>query len=50
MSQRARNEAMNEVNILKKIDNPYIVTYYSSFIENNYLNIIMEYCNRGDLC
>jgi NIMA (never in mitosis gene a)-related kinase len=27
----------------------YIVLYYESFEENNYLNIVMEYCDGGDL-
>jgi serine/threonine protein kinase len=55
MNIRARSEAMNEVillkkvNILNQLDNPYVVKYYKSFIENNYLNIIMEYCDGGDL-
>ena len=38
-----------KVNILNKLDNPYVVKYFNSFIENNFLNIIMEYCNGGDL-
>lgn len=27
----------------------YVVQYFSSFLEDDYLNIVMEYCNRGDL-
>ena len=31
------------------MDSPYIVKYFDSFIETDNLNIIMEFCNRGDL-
>jgi NIMA (never in mitosis gene a)-related kinase 1/4/5 len=49
MKSKFRMEAINEVNILSKMESPYIVKYYDSFIEKNYLNIIMEYCEGGDL-
>jgi NIMA (never in mitosis gene a)-related kinase len=49
MSTKLKNEAINEVTILSKLDNPYIVKYYDSFIEKNFLNIIMEFCEGGDL-
>jgi NIMA (never in mitosis gene a)-related kinase len=38
-----------KVNILKKLENSYVIKYYESFNENNNLNIIMEYCEGGDL-
>ena len=44
-----RNEAINEVTILNKLEHPNIVKYYDSFIENKNLNIIMEFCEGGDL-
>ncbi len=43
-------EAKNEAVILSKLSCKYIVKYYESFIdEDNNLNIIMEYCDNGDL-
>ena len=42
-------EAKNEARILKKLDCKYIVKYYDSYEENNTLNIVMEYCQNGDL-
>ncbi len=42
-------EAINEVHILNKLNNEYIVKYYDSFIDKNILNIVMEYCEGGDL-
>ena len=39
----------NEVEILKKFNNEYIVKYYESFTKDNYYNIIIEYCENGDL-
>jgi NIMA (never in mitosis gene a)-related kinase len=41
--------ALNEVKILSSLENPYIVKYYDSFLEKNFLNIIMEFCEGGDL-
>lgn len=32
-----------------KLSHPFIVSYRSSFIESNTLNIVMEYCRNGDL-
>ena len=49
MDRRGQQEALNEVNILASLDNPYIVKYYDSFIENKVLNIVMEFCDKGDL-
>ena len=42
--------ANNEVFILSKLSCKYIVKYYTSFVDSeNNLNIIMEYCDSGDL-
>ena len=39
----------NEAKILSSLKSKYVVEYYDSFEENNCLNIIMEYCEGGDL-
>ena len=39
----------NEAKILSSLKSNYVVEYYDSFEENNCLNIIMEYCEGGDL-
>uniref|UniRef100_A0A0G4I686 non-specific serine/threonine protein kinase n=1 Tax=Chromera velia CCMP2878 TaxID=1169474 RepID=A0A0G4I686_9ALVE len=49
MSARHRQDALNEVDILAKIRCEYIVEYIGSFVENDCLHIMMEYCERGDL-
>jgi len=38
-----------ELLIMKKIKHPNIVSFYDSFEESNQLNIIIEYCEKGDL-
>ena len=43
------SELKNEINILKEIDHPNIMTIYEYFEDENYLYIVMEYCNSGDL-
>jgi len=40
---------MGEASILKTLDHPNIVGYKESFLGNNSLTIIMEYCEVGDL-
>ena len=40
---------INEAKILSSLNSEYVVKYYDSFIEENNLNIIMEYCENGDL-
>ena len=37
------------LNILLKIKNENIIKYYEFFLENDYLNIVMEYCGDTDL-
>ena len=40
----------NEAEILSSLNNKYIVKYYESFQINLNLYIVMEYCEKGDLC
>ena len=42
-------EQMMEIELLAELDSPYIVGYLDAFIEDTKINIIMEYCNNGDL-
>ena len=49
MNKVQREEALNEAKILSGLSSPYIVAYHESFIENETLCIIMEYCENGDL-
>ena len=48
MNPKMGKEALTEVKILGALDNPYI-KFYESFVEANSLNIVMEYCEGGDL-
>ena len=49
MSAPQRKEAVHEATILAKINSPYIVKYYDSFTEKSNINIVMEFCEHGDL-
>lgn len=49
LDARSRRDAVNEASILSKLECPYIVKYYESFEDKNNLNIILEYCEGGDL-
>ncbi|CAG9331607.1 unnamed protein product [Blepharisma stoltei] len=49
LSEKEIQAAYQEAQVLKNLDHPNIVHYIESFIENNELIIIMEYCQGGDL-
>ena len=49
LNQAQKNEVKLESEILKSINSKYVVKYYDSFEEENNLNIVMEYCESGDL-
>ena len=49
LKQKDLDFIKNEANILSSIENENIVKYYESFYENDFFNIVMEYCEFGDL-
>ena len=51
LSEKEKENAVNEVRILASIDHPNIVGYYEAFYEegSQSLCIIMEYAQGGDL-
>ncbi|KAH7648386.1 hypothetical protein FG379_000310 [Cryptosporidium bovis] len=49
LSENERKVAINEVKLLSSIRHPYIICFRESFVDGNYLNIIMEYAEGGDL-
>lgn len=40
---------MDEGRILKEVNSPFIVKHFNTFITKTTLNIVMEYCPKGDL-
>jgi len=38
-----------EISILKQCKSPYIVQYYGSYMKDNDLWLILEYCNPGSV-
>lgn len=51
MSQRERENALNEIRLLASIHSPYIVSYKDSFFDEMKKNlcIVMEFAEEGDL-
>lgn len=49
ISSKERRDALNEVQVLRTLTHPYIITYRESFIEDNRLYIVMDYADGGDL-
>ncbi len=49
MKEKQQKESWKEVMILKKVNHPNLIKYYTSFLEEDNLYIIMEYAEGGDL-
>ena len=49
MDQKQKEEALNEVHVLKAMRHPYIVTYRESFMDKRCLCIVMDYADGGDM-
>ena len=51
LSKIEQQNSVNEVRILSSINNPYIIAYKEAFWneKDKTLNIVMEYCDDGDL-
>jgi len=49
MSKGQRQESAKESVLMSKLENKYIVKMYESFTSDMKINIIMEFCENGDL-
>ena len=49
LTKKQIEDVRAEAEILSKLNYHYIVKYHDSFEEKNFLNIVMEYCDDGDL-
>jgi serine/threonine protein kinase len=46
---KRKSATMDEVLVLSKLNHPNIVKYHDCYMDAVYINIVMEYCNAGDL-
>jgi len=53
LSLKEQRDCVVEVRLLASLDSPFVVRYFDSFLEGEQsastLNIIMEFCEKGDL-
>lgn len=49
LGEKEQAGCMMEASVLKNLNHPNIVGYKESFLGNNNLTIIMDYCEVGDL-
>ncbi len=50
MQRHEIKETLREESVLSKLDNPYIIKYHESFINEDNLCIITEYCQVRFSC
>lgn len=48
-STTLNDSALQEVRILKNIDHPHIIKYIEGFLQEDVLNIVMEFADKGTL-
>ena len=49
LTEKEKEEVKQEAFILSSIKSDFVVKYYDSFLDNDNINIVMEYCDGGDL-
>src|SRR5690606_20481627 len=49
MNEKERSDAWSESNLLRRISHPNIVQYVDTFLEDDVLHIVTQYCDGGDL-
>ena len=49
VNKAIKREVLLEVSIMRKLKHPHIIKYYTSFLEDEFLYILMEYADGGDL-
>jgi serine/threonine protein kinase len=49
MSRSERAAALQEADLLRHLKHPFIVAYKDSFMQNNILHMVMQYCSGGDM-
>jgi serine/threonine protein kinase len=45
--EHAEQNAQNEAKLLEKLDHPNIVKCYDTFLDDDHLCLILEYCEKG---
>ena len=48
-SHKEGKQINNEIMVLKTLCHPNVVKYHDSFMEKDYICIVMDYADRGDL-
>ncbi|CBZ52128.1 hypothetical protein NCLIV_019170 [Neospora caninum Liverpool] len=49
MTPKERHSCITEVQLLARLEHPFVVRYLDSFMDGNTLKIVMNYCADGDL-
>ena len=46
----AKLEALLEIELMQQLDCPFIVGFYDAFIQDDMINLVLEFCAHSDLC
>lgn len=49
VDQKARQDCLKEIDLLKQLNHVNVIRYYASFMDNSQLNIVLELAEAGDM-
>ena len=49
ISDKSLKRLEEEMTILEKLDHPNLVKYYGTFVDSEFINILMELCEGGEV-
>lgn len=49
VDQKSLDDCRREIRLLEKLDHINIIKYYTSFVEDNQMYIVLELADAGDL-
>ena len=49
ITKKTQISSLKEAHILSTLSNPYIIRYYQTWIEDNFVHIQLEWCNGQNL-
>lgn len=49
ISDRSLKRLISEIEILNELDHPNVVKYFGTFVDEEYIHMVMELCKGGEV-